>query len=122
MAKFIDLGYYETHINRMRNLYRAKRDVLLSAIDKSNLSKVARIYEEDAGLHFILEVNTKYPDAEFCNRARQKGVNIKALSEYFFKATPSEHKFVINYSSVEKSNMKKAVQILADLIRLSPEQ
>ena len=50
-----------------------------------------------------------------------EGVNIKALSEYFFKATPSEHKFVINYSSVEKSNMKKAVQILADLIRFSPE-
>lgn len=121
LAKFIDLGYYETHINRMRNLYRAKRDVLLSAIDKSNLSKVARIYEEDAGLHFILEVHTKYPDAEFCNRARQKGVNIKALSEYYFKATPSEHKFVINYSSVEKSDMKKAVQILADLIRFSPE-
>ena len=89
MAKFIDLGYYETHINRMRNLYRAKRDMLLSAIRKSKLSNVARIYEEDAGLHFILEVDTKCSDIEFCNRARFRGVNIRALSEYYFDAKSS---------------------------------
>jgi GntR family transcriptional regulator/MocR family aminotransferase len=115
MAKFIDLGYYETHINRMRNLYRAKRDMLLSAIRKSKLSNVARIYEEDAGLHFILEVNTKCSDIEFCNRARFRGVNIRALSEYYFEAKPSQHKFVVNYSSVDKASMQKAVQILASL-------
>ncbi|MBR5412435.1 MAG: PLP-dependent aminotransferase family protein [Fibrobacter sp.] len=115
MAKFIDLGYYETHINRMRNLYRAKRDILLSTIRKSKLSKAARIYEEDAGLHFILEVNTKCSDVEFCNRARIRGVNIRALSEYYFEAKPSQHKFVVNYSSVDKANMQKAVQILASL-------
>ncbi len=115
MAKFIDLGYYETHINRMRNLYRAKRDMLLSAIRKSKLSNVARIYEEDAGLHFILEVDTKCSDIEFCNRARFRGVNIRALSEYYFEAKPSQHKFVVNYSSVDKAGMQKAVQILASL-------
>lgn len=115
MAKFIDLGYYETHINRMRNLYRAKRDMMLLAIHKSRLSNIARIYEEDAGLHFILEVSTKCSDAEFCKRLRQKGVNVKALSEYFFEAKPSIHKFVINYSSVDKNRMQKAVQALASL-------
>ncbi|SIO39694.1 PLP-dependent aminotransferase family protein [Fibrobacter sp. UWB11] len=118
MAKFIDLGYYETHINRMRNLYRSKRDALLTAIDKSKLSKVAHVYEEDAGLHFILEMNTNCSDAEFGKRLRQKGVNVKALSEYYFEATPSEHKFVINYSSVERNKMKKAVQIIADLFQV----
>ena len=112
MAKFLNQGYYETHINRMRNLYRAKRDALLSAIRKSRLSYMATIYEEDAGLHFVLQVQTKLSDAEFCKRARMNGVNIKALSEYYFEAEPSVHKFVINYSSVEKKNVQKAVQAL----------
>lgn len=116
MAKFLNLGYYETHINRMRNLYRAKRDALLSAIRKSRLSNVAQIYEEDAGLHFILQVQTKLSDAEFCKRARLNGVNIKALSEYYFEAKPSEHKFVINYSSVEKKNVSKAVLAIEKLL------
>ena len=115
MAKFIDLGYYETHINRMRNLYRGKRDLLLNAIAKSPLSKKVTVLEENAGLHFILQVETKHSDAEFCKRARLRGVNIRALSEYYFEAQPSAHKFVINYSSVEKKNMQKAVQILAQL-------
>ena len=116
MAKFLNLGYYETHINRMRNLYRAKRDALLSAIRKSRLSNVAQIYEEDAGLHFVLQVQTKLSDAEFCRRARLNGVNIKALSEYYFEAKPSEHKFVINYSSVEKKNVQKAVLAIEKLL------
>lgn len=117
MAKFIDLGYYETHINRMRNLYRAKRDALLSAIRKSRLSSVVRIYEEDAGLHFILEASIKCSDSDFCRQLRQKGVNIKALSEYYFEAQPSVHKFVINYSSVDKRNVQKAVQAFALLCK-----
>ena len=98
--------------NRMRNLYRAKRDALLSAIRKSRLSSVVRIYEEDAGLHFILEASIKCSDSDFCRQLRQKGVNIKALSEYYFEAQPSVHKFVINYSSVDKRNVQKAVQAL----------
>ena len=117
MTKFIDLGYYETHINRMRNLYRGKRDLLLNAIEKSALSQKANVLEENAGLHFILQVQTKLSDEEFCKRARQHGVNIRALSEYYFVAKPSEHKFVINYSSVDKKNMQKAVQVLAEVCK-----
>lgn len=115
MAKFIDFGYYETHINRMRNMYRAKRDFLLKSIAKSSLSEKATVLEEDAGLHFILQVQTKFSDDEFCKRARLRGVNIRALSEYYFEAQPSAHKFVINYSSVEKKSMQKAIQVLAAL-------
>lgn len=115
MAKFLNLGYYETHINRMRNLYRAKRDALLNAIAKSPLSKKTTILEENAGLHFILQMQTNLSDEEFCKRARLRGVNISALSEYYFEAQPSVHKFVINYSSVDRDKMQKAVQVLAQL-------
>ena len=115
MAKFMEEGYYESHINRMRNLYRGKRDILLNAIQDSPLSKYATVLEENAGLHFILQVQTKLSDEEFCKRARLRGVNIRALSEYYFESTPSEHKFVINYSSVEKKKMQKAVQVLASV-------
>ncbi|MBP5246375.1 MAG: PLP-dependent aminotransferase family protein [Fibrobacter sp.] len=117
MARFMEGGFYETHINRMRNLYRAKRDTLLIEIRKSKLSKIATVYEEDAGLHFILGVNTALSDEEFCRRAKAKGVHIRALSEYYFEAEPSAHKFIINYSSVEKSQMAQAVQALANVIR-----
>ena len=115
MAKFLNLGYYETHVNRMRNLYRAKRDALLNAIAKSPLSKKTTILEENAGLHFILQMQTNLSDEEFCKRTRLRGVNISALSEYYFEAQPSVYKFVINYSSVDRNKMQKAVQVLAQL-------
>lgn len=116
MARFMEGGFYETHINRTRNLYRAKRDALLKAIQKSQLSKLATIYEEDAGLHFILGVDTDLSDAEFCKKAEAKGVRIRALSEYYFEAEPSLHKFIVNYSSVEKDSMPRAVQVLSSIV------
>ena len=108
---------YKEARDLQRKLDASKRDALLSAIRKSRLSSVVRIYEEDAGLHFILEASIKCSDSDFCRQLRQKGVNIKALSEYYFEAQPSVHKFVINYSSVDKRNVQKAVQAFALLCK-----
>ncbi len=116
LAKFMEGGFYEKHINRMRNYYRGKRDLLLKTIARSPLAKFVEIAEEDAGLHFILNVRTNLSDEEFCRRAREKGVNLNALSDYYFEAEPSEHRFVINYSSVEDARMAKAIRVLSDIV------
>lgn len=116
MARFMEGGFYETHINRARNLYRAKRDALLTAIQKSKLCKYTTIYEEDAGLHFILGVDTDLSDVEFCKKAEARGVHIRALSEYYFEAEPSLHKFIVNYSSVDKASMPQAVEVLSSIV------
>ncbi len=116
LAKYIGEGSFEKHINRMRNYYRSRRDALLQTIRKSKLASKAIIAEEDAGLHFILKINTALTDEEFCERARAKGVNIGALSDYYTQATPSEHQFIINYSAVPEKRMAKALAILSEVV------
>ena len=116
LAEYIGSGRYEKHINRMRNFYRSRRDFLLEIIRKSRLKNAIEISEEDAGLHFILKVNTPLSDEEFCERAAQKGVHLRALSDYYTVAKPSVHEFVINYSSLPESKMKKAVAALCAVL------
>ena len=116
LAKFISGGHYEKHINRMRNFYRHRRDTLLDIIRRSPLHDRVEIAEQDAGLHFILKVKTTLSDEEFCNRALEKGVRIGALSDYYTMAEPSQHEFVINYSSVPEKQMKKAVLLLEKIV------
>lgn len=118
LAHFIEKGYFEKHLNRMRNYYHNKRDMLLSCIQNSPLSEYVRISEEDAGLHFLMKIDTDMSDEEFCRRAEEKGMKLSSLSQYYIDAPKeAEHVFVMNYSSVGESAMKEAIDRLYGILR-----
>jgi len=83
LAAFIREGHYEKHINRMRNSYRRKRNALLEAIEKSPLADLVTISEEDAGLHFLMKVNTERTDEEIIDSAQRHGIRLTSLSYYY---------------------------------------
>ena len=117
LAHFISEGYFEKHINRMRNYYQNKRDLLLHAIHNSPLASYVTISEEDAGLHFLLKVDTNLSDHEFLLNLEQQGNKLSALSQYY--RTPpkeSEHIFVVNYSFVKEDAIDKAITIIYQTI------
>ena len=118
LARFISEGYFEKHINRMRNYYHNKRDLILHAIKNSPLASYVTISEEDAGLHFLLKVDTNLSDHEFLVNLEQKGIKLSSLSQYY--RTPpkeAEHIFVINYSFVNENAIDKAITIIYHTIK-----
>lgn len=113
LARFISEGYFEKHINRMRNYYHLKRDKLLQTIEQSPLASYVTISEENAGLHFLLKINTELSDEEFLLKMEQSGIRLSSLSQYY-RNPPAEiaHIFIINYSSVPEENLEKAIQTI----------
>ena len=109
LARFIESGNYEKHINRMKNYYRSLRNNLMSAFQKSGLSEICTIREENSGIHFLLclkkGIDAKKLQAEW----RKKGINIPLLSEYFYgedKKNPEiETTFVVNYSGIPRERI-----------------
>lgn len=113
LAHFIERGHFEKHINRMRNFYRSQRDAVIGCIKKHPEYKNVTIREENAGLHFLLTVNTHYSDEELVERARQNGIHISCLSQYSSLSSSSEeHTLIINYSGIEKEKIERAVELL----------
>ena len=113
LARFIEKGYFEKHINRMRNFYRSQRDAVISCIKKHPQFEKVSIREENAGLHFLLSVDTAYTDEELVENAARSGVHISCLSRYFSdKKKATEHTLIINYSGIEKDKIEKAVELL----------
>ncbi|MGN0203498.1 MAG: PLP-dependent aminotransferase family protein [Coprococcus sp.] len=113
LAAFINKGHFEKHINRLRNYYHDKRDALLRCIRTSALAAHISISGEDAGLHFLMHMDTELSDAEFCRKALTQGVKISALSQYYTLPPSSvSHVFIINYSSLTEDAMEKAVDVL----------
>ena len=118
LAAFLEKGYFEKHINRMRNYYRARRDRIMCEIKKHPDYSKVHITEENAGLHFLLKVDTALTDDELIQRARNKGLNISCLSQYFYhKEKSTDHTIIINYSAVKDENIEQAVELLFDSIR-----
>lgn len=116
LSHFINKGYFEKHINRMRNHYHTKRDILLTQIRQSEFSDYVKIMEEDAGLHFIMKIRTNLTDQAFCKEAEKKGVKLTALSQFYSTPSDVEHYFVINYSSINVDKIDDAIDVLYSLV------
>lgn len=117
LARFVDEGHLEKHINRMRNYYRTQRDTLLNCIKKQYSYNKVKISEEHAGLHFLMEIETKLSDIELKKKAQQAGVNIAFLSEYFYdKRNAKSHTVVINYSGLNQERIEEGIKVLFGLI------
>lgn len=117
LAAFISQGYFEQHLNRMRNHYRGKRDQVIDALKKSPLFARSVIQEEDAGLHFLLEVDTEKEDSQLVEECREKGVKIACLSQFYQNPhTGRKHTLLINYSGLDCGRLERGLSILWELL------
>ncbi len=117
LARFISSGYFEKHINRMRNYYRNQRDVLLESIRKSSLADKIQIKEENSGLHFLMEIDTELSDEALEAVASRRGLRISCLSRYYHQPEQAkQHVIVLNYSGIDRERMDQAIDILSQCI------
>lgn len=118
LAKFISEGYFEKHINRMRNYYRNQRNQLLEILKKRSIAHRIHIREENAGLHFLLEIDTDLPDIEFEKQALKKGVRLACLSRYYKHPNNArQHAVVVNYSALDAKKMIRAIDVLEEILQ-----
>ena len=122
LALFISRGYFEKHINRMRNIYRLKRDALINYIRNSSASSKCEILESDSGLHFLLKVETDIPDELVIEKAEKENIRISTVSKYCANkdllnlSDKYKHLYIINYPGVETQKAIEALKILFSII------
>lgn len=119
LAAFIEEGYFEKHLNRMRLYYTKQREAVLSVLKEEPFKCVGRVREADSGLHFILELNTLLSDNEVKRKLEAEGIHINALSEYYHNNTDEySHSFVISYSDMKIENFRSACSKMSELTPL----
>jgi len=117
LAQFLDEGFFESHINRMRNLYRGRRDRMINMIRDSSLSGCCQIQGEDAGLHFLLRMDTSVPDELLRMRAKELGIRLALLRDYQSSETPDwAHTLVVHYPGLDPEVLKTALESLYETL------
>ncbi len=117
LAAFIDEGYFEKHLNRMRLFYTRQREGVLCVLKDEQFKCACRVREADSGLHFILELNTELSDNEVKRRLEADGIHINALSEYYhYNADAYSHRFVISYSDMKVESFREACGKMVEFV------
>ena len=117
LAQFLEKGHFESHISRMRVFYRGQRDRIIDWILTSPLAGRCRVLREEAGLHFLLELDTSRPDQALRGLTEEQGIRLSFLTDYENQeGSARPHTLVVNYPGVGLEHLEQALERLAGLL------
>lgn len=80
VSDFINLGHFDRHLNRMRKIYRQKREIIVQQF--YNLKNI-EILGEESGHHILLKVANGLDEEELCKIAEDNHIKVYPISVYF---------------------------------------
>jgi len=114
LFRFIEEGYFERHLNKMRNVYKRKREVLVKAITEIDCG--IKILGADAGLHLLLHISNGMSEEELIFSALSHGVKVYGISKYYFDKTflKNSPTLLLGFATMTENEIVKAVAVLKD--------
>lgn len=115
--EFIKEGYFERHLNKMRSVYRAKHDLVLFLL-KECKDKI-HISGENSGLHILVTVHNSMSEEKLVARAREAGVCVHGLSEYYIgKKHLYKDTVLIGFANLSMEEIETGIKKLKKAWRL----
>ncbi len=115
VASFLQQGFFERHVNRMRKYYREYRNRIVQYIKEASLP-VSEIMGGDAGTRLLVKVDSALTDTQIKWAAREAGLKIECLSEFCHeKKEEYEGTIILNYADLSEEVLKEAIFRLAHI-------
>ena len=116
LARFLSRGHFEKHINRMRKFYRSRRNRVVELLKNCPFADRLTILEQDAGLHFLLKIDTELSDRALTEILLSSGIRVHALSHYYHDSGGNTHTLVVNYALLSEEALARALDDLSKKI------
>lgn len=107
LARFIEQGHYERHVNRLRTHAKQLQDELVRRVRESSLAKEVSFEGLDRGLYFSMRVR-KSAQVRAVGALRAAGVQLTLLGKgplAWSDAQAGESVFAVNCESLEVGNL-----------------
>jgi len=112
LADFLERGELDRHLRRTRPIYRARRDALVTAIDRHLPGCVASGVA--AGLHLVLHLPPGHDERALLTTARSDGIGLYGLSEHSLSPRPAA--LILGYGRIAEPAIESGVRALADVV------
>lgn len=100
LNKFISGGYFARHLSRVKNIYKKRRDKVIEAISSPDVT----IMGERAGLHIVAKTNRS---KEILRKAKQQGIRLYDMDNYYFKEGKASNSVIIGYAGVTDDEIEQ---------------
>lgn len=105
LAAMLDGGYFERHISRLKNHYRAVRQAVT---EKLLTVKDCVVRDSGSGLHLLAEFPSAPSDEFIKTYAAERGINVRCISDYLLAPAKVEKRCaVINYGGLTPEQVAK---------------
>ncbi len=113
-AYFLSLGYYDSQIKRTARTYRVRRETLINAIEKYNLTIDGPA--PSGGSSVWMKAPDHVETADLAHRLQNRSVLIEPGTAFFPNLAPSASHFRLAYSSISQEHIETGISLIADEI------
>ncbi|MBR2576808.1 MAG: PLP-dependent aminotransferase family protein [Firmicutes bacterium] len=116
VARFLEKGYFERHLNRIRKRYRQEGEQLIALLQENKRIPIRSIRGGDSGTHVTVSLDTTMSDAELRKRSAEAGVHLSCLSDFCTRPDPRyDHVMVLNFSDMDEETQREAIRRLGEI-------
>lgn len=113
-ANFLHRGDFDRHLRRMRQLYRARRDLVVSVLGE--LLPGHRVRGIAAGLHVVLEMPSALAASSVQVEAEEAGIVVETLEQHVFADYAGPSGLLIGYGGLPEPSLEEAIGVLAEIV------
>ncbi|MDU2064677.1 MAG: PLP-dependent aminotransferase family protein [Sporomusaceae bacterium] len=119
LLRFMQQGYLEKHLRKMRTKYKKKHDALVKSVD-CHFGNHAHILEQGAGLHIVLElVDCSLDEQELIRRAEEKSIRLLPLPSVCQKNKAHAPRIMLGFGGMSPDDLDKGIELLSRVWNLS---
>ena len=110
LARFLEEGYFEKHLARMKKHYKTKRKSLVSLLEGAPFADKIRPSGTEEGLHFSVSLATERTDEEIRGIFEEEGYRVSLLSDYYKdQACARRHVLILSDAGLEPETLYQAL-------------
>lgn len=111
LNEFIQDGYFERYLNKMRKQYREKHDLILNELKP--FEKTFQISGSNAGLHVLLTDLTGRQEEELANMAKAAKVKVYRMQDFRIeKNSEAPAMLILGYGALSFEEIKEGIALL----------
>lgn len=115
LADFIRDGHFMAHVRRMRELYRARRDIFMEEIDRHLRDRLAPVAAQGGLQTSCLLADQRLSDQRLAGIAADAGIDLPRLSRLYLGAD-TRNGFVMGYSALAPAEIREGIRSLAKIL------
>jgi GntR family transcriptional regulator / MocR family aminotransferase len=114
LAEFLREGHFARHLRRMRGVYMARRDALLTGLARHCRDQLA-VHNADAGLHVAVLLSDGLDDGDVVRRMAGRGLTATALSTCYAGAARRSG-LLLGFGGSTERRLLEATRVLAEVL------